>query len=342
MTEAKKKRMSMLDSLAAAGAPSPAPQSGAQSGAATPMMKSNRALRSARDAVDAHHVWELDPASILDDRMADRLDPADVEDLRDAIETNGQTVPILVRRAPGETDRYLLVYGRRRLEAIRQSDKVTKVRALVASMDDDGALRAQISENMARRDLSFIEKALFARDLVASGFGNQSQVADVLTVTKSSVSMAIAIAEMIGPDLVRAIGPAHGVGRPRWEALGRAIEERGLERDRLIRIAEDAYVKAESAILVEGDVTVDDPSVQAFDAVSRAIEKPAKPAKTVSPARKVAAPLEIGGKRGGSVKRTEKGLSIELAGGGFADWVEAEVHEIIEELHDRWQQRSED
>lgn len=52
MTDSKKKRMSMLDSLAAAGTP-PAPGS---------MMSSNRALRSARDAVDAHHVWELDPA----------------------------------------------------------------------------------------------------------------------------------------------------------------------------------------------------------------------------------------------------------------------------------------
>ena len=208
MTSGKKKRMSMLDSLAAAGAPSPAPQTGA----VTPMMTSNRALRSARDAVDSHHVWELDPASIEDGRMADRLDPADVLDLRDAIEANGQTVPILVRRAPGEDDRYLLVYGRRRLEAIRQSDKVTKVRALVTNLDDDSALRAQISENMGRRDLSFIEKALFAKDLVSSGFGNQSQVAEILTVTKSSISMAIAIADMVGPDLVRAIGAAHRIG----------------------------------------------------------------------------------------------------------------------------------
>ena len=46
MTDSKKKRMSMLDGLAAAGTP-PAPGS---------MMSSNRALRSARDAVDAHHV----------------------------------------------------------------------------------------------------------------------------------------------------------------------------------------------------------------------------------------------------------------------------------------------
>ena len=118
MTSGKKKRMSMLDNLAATGGPAPTPQAGA----VTPMMTSNRALRSARDAVDSHHVWELDPASIVDDRMADRLDPADVHDLRAAIEANGQTVPILVRRHPSETDRYLLVYGRRRLEGIRQSE----------------------------------------------------------------------------------------------------------------------------------------------------------------------------------------------------------------------------
>ena len=58
MTASKKKRMSMLDSLATAGTPA-APGS---------MMSTNRALRSARDAVDAHHVWELDPDEIEDGR----------------------------------------------------------------------------------------------------------------------------------------------------------------------------------------------------------------------------------------------------------------------------------
>lgn len=280
MTSGKKKRMSMLDSLAAAGAPSPAPQTGA----VTPMMTSNRALRSARDAVDSHHVWELDPASIEDGRMADRLDPADVLDLRDAIEANGQTVPILVRRAPGEDDRYLLVYGRRRLEAIRQSDKVTKVRALVTNLDDDSALRAQISENMGRRDLSFIEKALFAKDLVSSGFGNQSQVAEILTVTKSSISMAIAIADMVGPDLVRAIGAAHGIGRPRWESLGRAIDENGLDCEDLIGIAKEARENAETSMVVDDVASTNDPSIQAFLAVEKAVTKAIKPAK--SPDRK--------------------------------------------------------
>jgi len=338
MTSGKKKRMSMLDSLAAAGAPSPAPQTGA----VTPMMTSNRALRSARDAVDSHHVWELDPASIEDGRMADRLDPADVMDLRDAIEANGQTVPILVRRAPGEDDRYLLVYGRRRLEAIRQSDKVTKVRALVTNLDDDSALRAQISENMGRRDLSFIEKALFAKDLVSSGFGNQSQVAEILTVTKSSISMAIAIADIVGPDLVRAIGAAHGIGRPRWESLGRAIDENGLDREDLIGIAKEARENAETSMVVDDVASTNDPSIQAFLAVEKAVTKAIKPAKSPSPAPLSSVPLKIGGKRGGTVKRTAKGLSIELADGDFADWVETQVHDMIEDLHERWKQRSED
>lgn len=338
MTSGKKKRMSMLDSLAAAGAPSPAPQTGA----VTPMMTSNRALRSARDAVDSHHVWELDPASIEDGRMADRLDPTDVLDLRDAIEANGQTVPILVRRAPGEDDRYLLVYGRRRLEAIRQSDKVTKVRALVTNLDDDSALRAQISENMGRRDLSFIEKALFAKDLVSSGFGNQSQVAEILTVTKSSISMAIAIADMVGPNLVRAIGAAHGIGRPRWESLGRAIDENGLDREDLIGIAKEARENAETSMVVDDVASTNDPSIQAFLAVEKAVTKAIKPAKSPSPAPPSSVPLKIGGKRGGTVKRTAKGLSIELAGGDFADWVETQVHDMIEDLHERWKQRSED
>ncbi|WP_027245889.1 plasmid partitioning protein RepB [Leisingera daeponensis] len=338
MTSSKKSRLSMLDSLAAAGAPMAAPAPAAS------MMSSNRALRSARDAVDSHRVWDLEPHQIEDTRIHDRLDPADVIDLRDAIEANGQTVPILVRRHPTEADRYLLVYGRRRLEAIRASDKVTKVRALVASLDDDAAVRAQISENMARRDLSFIEKALFAQELVENGFGNQSQVAEVLTVTKSSVSMAIAIAEAIGPDLIRAIGPAQGIGRPRWDALAKAIEETGADRDALIRIAEKEYTRFTVDAVTEGsDAAPGDPSVMAFEAVFSAVAPaPAHAAKPAKKARTLTQPLTVDGRRSATLRRTAKGLSLELPGGGFADWLEAEAQNVIEELHARWQSRGEE
>lgn len=328
----KKQRMSLLDNLAGAAQP-------AQAG----IMPGNRALRAARDAVDAHQVWELDPAQIdIGDRIRDRLDDAGLVDLRDAIEQNGQAVPILVRRDPAHPDRYLLVYGYRRLMAIRESKKVHKIKALVASMGDDDALRAQISENMARRDLSYIEKALFARELVDSGFGTQAQVAEVLTVTKSAISMALTILDMVGADLVRAIGPAHGIGRPRWEALGRAIEAAGADRAALADLAERERAMADSAAVL-GNAPADDhdPSVAAFDAVLAALPRPDAPAPR--PARPAAAPatrlIPLADGRKARLSRGPKGLRLDLAAGDFADWMEQEAGVLLNELYERWQEQ---
>jgi len=335
----KKKRMSLLDNLAATGAPSAA-------GATSSMMSNNRALRSARDAVDGHSIWELDPDHISDGRLKDRLDPADVADLRDAIDTNGQTVPILVRRHPNDANRYLLVYGRRRLEAIRISDKVDKVRAIVANIDDDAAVRAQISENMARRDLSFIEKALFAQELIDNDFGTQSQVAEVLTVTKSSISMALAIVQTVGVDVIRAIGAAHGVGRPRWDALGKAIESSRVDPMRLVRIADDIHTQADVAIVTDNQAPEpSEVSVAAFEAVFKAADQATTPSRNAPPAPSRSAAnrraLTVAGTRSGTVNRTAKGISINLDNSAFADWVESEAQDLIEDLHQRWLQRTE-
>lgn len=333
MSENRKKRMSMLDGLAAVGS---------QPGA--PMMSSNRALRSARDAVDSHRVWELDPALVDDTRTRDRLDPSDVIELREAIEANGQAVPILVRRHPERDGRYLLVYGRRRLEAVRASEKVDKVRALIAQMDERGAVTAQISENMARRDLSFIEKALFAQELVENGFGNQNQVAEVLTVSKSAVSMSVAIAETIGRDLASAIGPAHGIGRPRWEAMAKAIETLNADRAALAEVADDAHAAAQ--IAMASDTPTDEDastsaaskaSVAAFEAVMKRLAAAVPPApRRASKSASSRRPLQIDGCKAGTLRRTAKGLNLQLEDENFADWLETELQQIVEELHTRW------
>ncbi|MGA0543306.1 plasmid partitioning protein RepB [Neotabrizicola sp. VNH66] len=326
MTDSKKKRMSMLDSLAAAGTP-PAPGS---------MMSSNRALRSARDAVDAHHVWELDPAEIQDERYSDRLDPKDVHDLRASIEQNGQTVPILVRRHATDPNRYLLVYGRRRLEAIRASDKVSKVRALIANLDDTAALRAQVSENTGRRDLSYIERALFAQELLDSGFGSQAQIAEVLNVTRSAVSMSISVAKAIGTALAHAIGPAHGVGRPRWEALAKDLADSRIENDDLSRIALDVRAKAAANEQADEDPQVD-PSVAAFEAVARHVKKSVSSTLGKKPRSKTTA-LVIDGTPVGAIKRSGRALRLDLTDvdDAFAEWLDARAQDVLEELHDRW------
>ena len=330
MTDSKKKRMSMLDSLATAGTPP----------AAGSMMSSNRALRSARDAVDAHHVWELDPAEIEDGRYSDRLDPQDVSDLRASIEQNGQTVPILVRRHPTETNRYLLVYGRRRLEAIRGSDKVGKVRALIANLDDTAAIRAQVSENTGRRDLSYIERALFAQELLDSSFGSQAQIAEVLNVTRSAVSMSISVAKAVGAALARAIGPAHGVGRPRWEAFAKELSEAGIDQDELCRIALDVRAKAAASEQVDDEPQADS-SVSAFDAVARHLRKSAGQTRGQKPRPKTTA-LLIDGMAVGAIKRSSRAVRLDLTDldDAFAEWLDARAQDVLEELHERWKRET--
>lgn len=319
MSDTKKKRLSMLDGLASVGT---AP--------AASMMSTNRALRSARDAVDAHHVWELDPEAITDPRPADRLDPRDMADLRTSIEANGQTVPILVRRDPADTNRYLLVYGRRRLEAVRASDKVSKVRALIAQMDDTSALRAQITENTARRDLSYIERALFAQQLMQGEFGTQAQIAEVLNTTKSAISMALSVAKAIGPDLARAIGAAPGIGRPRWEALVRALEEARVNPDTLISVAVEAQAKSDPA---------EDSSAAGFEAVLAHLTRRPEPLPTTAAPQRQ--PLAIDGQVVGHLQSGPKGLRLELKPDeeGFAAWVATEAPSLILDLHARWKQR---
>ena len=316
MSDSKKKRLSMLDGLAAVPAAS--------------MMTTNRALRSARDAVDAHHVWELGPDTITDPRPADRLDPRDMADLRASIEANGQTVPILVRRDPGDAGRYLLVYGRRRLEAIRASDKVTKVRALIAQMDDSAALRAQITENTARRDLSYIERALFAAQLMQGAFGTQAQIAEVLNTTKSAISMALSVARALGAGLAQAIGPAPGIGRPRWEALVRALEQGAVNPDDLISVAQEARAKADPAGEEAGSA--------GFEAVMAHLARATPRPGSEAPPRH---PLSLEGRVVGHVQTGPKGLRLDLKPDedGFAAFVAAEAPALLAELHARWKQR---
>jgi ParB family chromosome partitioning protein len=326
MSDGKKNRMAMLDTLSG----SPAPLA---------MKSTSRPLRAARDAVEAVRVWELDPEQIEDTRIADRLDPNDVDDLRISIETNGQSTPILVRRHPSEDDKYLLVYGRRRLEAIRASSKVEKVQALIGSFSDEAAQRAQISENTGRRDLSYIEKALLATRLTAAEFGTQAKVAEVLNVTKSWMSMATRIVETVTPDVICAIGPAPGFGRPGWECFAKLIEtEAKTTPKQLIDLAEvkRSAIKDYPESLKKNGQQID-PSVAVFETLERYLTRDRRKEKAEEAANKPGPrALSLNGTTAGSVKRSGKKVQIELVPGELADWVEDEAQWLIEQIHDFW------
>lgn len=165
------------------------------------------------------HVVALDTSLIDPSPIADRL-PADLDpgfdQLVASIEQNGQQVPILVRPNPSVEGRYQIAYGRRRLRALVQLGK--PVKAIVRELSDDEVVVAQGRENLDRADLSFIEKALFAKRLEDAGY-DRSVIMAALSTDKGDLSRYIGIARRVPEELARQIGPAVKAGRARWSAL---------------------------------------------------------------------------------------------------------------------------
>lgn len=179
-----------------------------------------RALREALENGD--RVVALDPAEIIGSFVNDRLDWTGHEDtefdaLLESIRENGQQVPILVRPVPGETGRYQVAYGHRRLKAARQLG--LPVQALVRPLSDDELILAQGKENAERRNLSFIERALFARALSERGISRKLIGEALGGLKKDEMSRLMRVAETVPYPVIYRIGPAPKTGRNRWLAL---------------------------------------------------------------------------------------------------------------------------
>src|SRR5215831_5559637 len=110
-------------------------------------------------------IVELDTALIDPSFIADRMAQNDeaYTALRAGIEAEGQLSPILVRPHPETSGRYQVAFGHRRVRVAQEIGR--PVRAVVRSLSDEELILAQGQENSARADLSFIERARFARRL---------------------------------------------------------------------------------------------------------------------------------------------------------------------------------
>jgi ParB family transcriptional regulator, chromosome partitioning protein len=192
------------------------------------------------EQLKAQSVVDIDPNLIEASFIADRLDHSDdhhralVESMRE----HGQQVPVLVRPHPTQEGRYQIAYGRRRLLAARELGR--KIRALVKPLSDEQLVVAQGQENSARKDLSFIEKALFAARLEQAGYARETIMA-ALTVDKTALSRLISSAVKIPHDLIEAIGAAPSIGRDRWVELSIRLERSGAIQQARAAVAEPTF-----------------------------------------------------------------------------------------------------
>lgn len=176
-------------------------------------------------------VVDLDPTLLAPSFVLDRLDGAGgdaatgdgefaafLADIRD----HGQQSPVLVRPDPARAGAYQIAYGHRRWRAALALGR--PVKAIVRALSDADLVVAQGQENARRRDLSFIEKALFARALDERGFDRATLVA-ALAVQTAEISRLLAVARAVPVEIARAIGSAPKAGRPRWLALADAVQD---------------------------------------------------------------------------------------------------------------------
>ncbi|HEY4193083.1 MAG TPA: plasmid partitioning protein RepB [Mesorhizobium sp.] len=194
-----------------------------------------RRLKESLGAAD--RVVEIEPeridGSFINDRLGHDDSDAGFQALMRSIEASGQQVPVLVRPHPEKSGRFQTAYGHRRIRAAAALGQ--RVRAIVRELSDTELVLAQGKENNERRDLSFIERAFFARALMARGF-ERGVVQEALSLHKAEMTRYLQVADAVSLRVVNAIGPAPKIGRPRWMALADLLK------------GEAAQVKAEDEI----------------------------------------------------------------------------------------------
>ncbi|MCD2175950.1 plasmid partitioning protein RepB [Rhizobium sp. C4] len=269
-------------------------------------------LRSALAAGDK--VVELSPdrieASFIQDRIPIENDAA-LDELIASMRESGQQVPILVRPHPTKENSYQAAYGHRRLRAAIVLER--PIKAIVRQLTDEELVVAQGQENGPRIDLSFIERALFAKRLEQHGF-DRERIAQALSVDKPETSRLLQVADAIPTEIILAIGPASKIGRPRWLAFAELLK--------------DEAVKARIAAIIV------DAKFSAIDTNERFARLWAN-AQGKSAAKKKDDGGKIRTRRGivlGSVIPTAKGAKITVTSAEFAQFLGTRMSDLVEQF----------
>lgn len=268
-------------------------------------------LRSALAAGDK--VVELSAnqieASFIQDRIPTENDAA-LDELVASMRESGQQVPILVRPHPTKDNHYQAAYGHRRLRAAIVLER--PVKAIVRQLSDEELIVAQGQENGPRIDLSFIERALFAKRLEQYGF-DRDRISQALSVDKPETSRLLQVADAIPTDIILAIGPASKIGRPRWLAFAELLKDKAAAE----RIA-GAIAEAHFGVIDTNE---------RFTRLWKKAQGP-KATKTVDGGK-------VRTRKGivlASMERTAKGTKITVTSDEFAQFLDARMSDLVEQF----------
>ncbi|KAA1183917.1 plasmid partitioning protein RepB [Rhizobium tropici] len=208
-----------LDIASISSSTTPTKSGYGMTGAAKTVVRSIEDLaENTKKLMEGEVIVELDPRSLDVSLIADRLsdDGEEYQELKQAIKESGQSSPILVRPSSTDGQRYMVVFGHRRLKVAQELG--IPVKAVVKKLDDIASAIAQGQENSARSNLSFIERAYFAQNLLASGM-TKDVIRSSLAVDEALLSKMLGVVEVVPTQVIKALGASKKIGRDKWLSL---------------------------------------------------------------------------------------------------------------------------
>jgi ParB family chromosome partitioning protein len=281
--------------------------------------------------LSAESIVEIDPEKVIPSFVSDRLDiegDAGFDAFVEGIKESGQKLPILVRPMGGKAGHYQAAYGHRRLRACQILKR--PVKAIIREMTDEELVVSQGIENSERLNLSFVEQGLFALALKDRGYTRET-ISNALGRKEgqkiSYISTLTNTVALIPESLIRQIGSAPAVGRPKWEKLGALIIDRSLSASQQMAIDE----------LVASKVWSESDSDQRFGLILDALAKSPKSSSEI---------IEIPVANGAliSAKRTETGTRISIPDNrlpGLSAWLLQRLPDLVDEFQANQEKDSE-
>lgn len=125
-----------------------------------------------------------------------QFNAAEIESLAESLKAHKQLQPVLVRRV-GE--RYQLISGERRLRAAVHAGLPT-IRAEIRVADDRLVAELAIIENLQRKDLNAIEKAMSFKRYISEHKCTQDELAQRLKIDRSTIANMMRLLEL--PEII--------------------------------------------------------------------------------------------------------------------------------------------
>jgi ParB/RepB/Spo0J family partition protein len=148
-----------------------------------------------------------------------RAGELDVAELKESIEQDGQMIPIMVRQ---KGDKYQLISGNRRTEALRQLGRSTVKAIVLHDYSDQQLSRIALLENLQRTDLTAWDRVATAARLEDQGM-SKAEIAKAFHLHVRSIERLLKIAREAPTSFKEALQRNEIAINQAYEALTRGI-----------------------------------------------------------------------------------------------------------------------